>query len=410
MPRANEYVLWDSELTCFGLRVRPTGAKSFIAVYRAGHGRGGLQRKLTIGPAGRELTADSARKEAKRILGSAANGDDPALDRTQQRRELSVAQLCDLYLAEGCNTKKLSTLTTDRSRIERHIKPLLGHKRIGEVILGDIDRFLRDVASGRTRCDVKTKARGRAIVHGGKGAATRTVGLLGGIFSFAIARGLLASNPVLGVKRYPDRNNQRFLSASQLANLGVALRKVANEANPSAIAIIKMLAFTGARKSEITRLMWREVDFDHGCLRLAESKTGPKIVPLGPPALELLSGLFLERDAGWVFPSRDKRKPFTGLEKIWDRVRNLAGYPNLRIHDLRHSFASMGLARGNALTVIGALLGHSDVKTTARYAHLGDDPLRAAVSEISGAMADAMSETPNEAEVVQLGIIRRRAY
>jgi integrase len=344
-------------------------------------------------------------------LGSAANGDDPALDRTQQRRELSVAQLCDLYLAEGCNTKKLSTLTTDRSRIERHIKPLLGHKRIGEVILGDIDRFLRDVASGRTRCDVKkTKARGRAIVHGGKGAATRTVGLLGGIFSFAIARGLLASNPVLGVKRYPDRNNQRFLSASQLANLGVALRKVANEANPSAIAIIKMLAFTGARKSEITRLMWREVDFDHGCLRLAESKTGPKIVPLGPPALELLSGLFLERDAGWVFPSRDKRKPFTGLEKIWDRVRNLAGYPNLRIHDLRHSFASMGLARGNALTVIGALLGHSDVKTTARYAHLGDDPLRAAVSEISGAMADAMSETPNEAEVVQLGIIRRRAY
>jgi integrase len=157
-------------------------------------------------------------------------------------------------------------------------------------------------------------------------------------------------------------------------------------------------------------LNWSEVDLDHGCLRLAESKTGAKILPLGPPALELLSGLFMERDSEWVFPSRDKHKPFTGLEKIWDRVRKLAGYPNLRIHDLRHSYASMGLARGNALAVIGALLGHSDVKTTARYAHLGDDPLKAAAEEISRAMADAMSETPNEAEIVQLGVIRRSSF
>jgi integrase len=410
MPREKEFVLWDSELTGFGVRIRPTGAKSFIAVYRTGHGRGGLQRKMTIGPVGAELTADTARKVAKRFLGAAAKGDDPALDRTQQRRELTVAHLCDLYLAEGCNTKKLSTITTDQSRIERHIKPLLGYKRIGEVLRGDVDKFLRDVASGKTRCDVKTRVRGRAIVSGGKGAATRTVGLLGGIFSFAVARGLLTSNPVLGVKRFPDRNSQRFLSANQLVNLGVALRKIAAESNPNGVAIIKMLAFTGTRKSEITRLMWSEVDLDHRCLRLTESKTGSKILPLGPPALELLSTLFAERYAEWVFPSRDRQKPFTGLEKIWDRVRNLAGYPNLRIHDLRHSFASMGLARGNALTVIGALLGHSDVKTTARYAHLGDDPLRAAVEEISGAMANAMSETPNEAEVVQLGVIRRRTY
>ena len=115
------------------------------------------------------------------------------------------------------------------------------------------------------------------------------------------------------------------------------------------------------------------------------------------------------READWVFPSRDKGKPFTGLEKIWVRVRNLAGYPSLRIYDLRHSFASMGLARGNALAVIGAILGHSDVKTTARYAHLSDDPLRMAVEEISGAMANAMSEMPNEAEVLQLGIARQRS-
>jgi integrase len=247
-------------------------------------------------------------------------------------------------------------------------------------------------------------------VSGGKGAATRTVGLLGGIFSFAVASGLLTSNPVLGVKRYPDRNSQRFLSASQLANLGAALRRIAADSNPIGLAIIRMLAFTGARKSEITQLMWREVDLDHRCLRLAESKTGSKILPLGPPALELLSGLLVERNSEWVFPSRDKHKSFTGLEKIWKRVRNLAGYPDLRIHDLRHSFASMGLARGNALPVIGALLGHADVKTTAQYAHLGDDPLRAAADEISRAMADAMSDSPDEAEILQLKIIRRSSF
>lgn len=407
-PMPREFVLWDSELTGFGLRVRPTGAKSFIAVYRAGHGRGGLQRKLTIGQAGPELTAEAARKLAKRFLGAAARGDDPALDRTQKRQELSVNQLCDLYMAEGCNTKKASTIKTDHSRIERHIKPLLGQRRVGEVLRGDVDKFLRDIASGKTRCDVKTKDRGRAIVRGGKGAATRTVGLLGSIFSFAVARGFLSSSPVIGVKRYPDRNSQRFLSPSQLVNLGVALSKVAADSNPNGVIIIKILAFTGARKSEISRLRWNEVDLDHRCLRLEDSKTGPKIIPLGPPTLELLNALFVERQTQWVFPARDGRGPFAGLEKIWNRVRNLAGYPNLRIHDLRHSYASMGLARGNALAVIGALLGHSDVKTTARYAHLTDDPVRAAADEISRAMADAMANRPaSESEVVELNPIRR---
>src|SRR5262249_42027270 len=158
------------------------------------------------------------------------------------------------------------------------------------------------------------------------------------------------------------------------------------------ISIIKLLAFTGARKSEVARLKWSEVDFQHRCLRLKQSKTGPKTIPLGPAPLELLTSLLSVRgNSEWVFPSRDQAGPFLGLEKVWARVRELTGDPGLRIHDLRHSFASMGLARGNALAVIGALLGHSDVKTTARYAHLCDDPLREAADEISRAMADAMA-------------------
>ena len=410
-PRSREYVLWDSELTGFGVRIRPTGTKSFIAVYRAGAGRRAEQRKLTIGPVGAKFTSDQARKQAKRFLGAAAAGEDPARERTRKREELLISELCDLYLAEGCTTKKSSTLITDRSRIESHIKPLLGRKRIGEVLRGDIDRLMRDIASGKTSRDERTGARGRSIVSGGRGAAMRTIGLLGGIFSFAIARGLMISNPVVGVKRFPDRKSELFLSDTQLADLGHALTELSAQANPKAIGIIKLLALTGARKSEVVQLRWSEVDFQNRCLRLTQSKTGQKAIPLGPAPLELLNSIHADRGSSdWVFPSKNDKGPFMGLEKVWKRVRTRAGYPSLRIHDLRHSYASMGLARGNALAVIGALLGHSDVKTTARYAHLADDPIRAAADEISRAMADAMSNKPaSESEVVELAS-KRHAY
>jgi integrase len=408
-PRSKEYVVWDSQLIGFGLRVRPTGTKSFVAIYRAGNGRNAAQRKITIGPSGGTLTPDMARKAARAILGLAASGGDPALDRTQKRQQLTVAQLCDAYILEGCATKKQSTLATDRSRIERHIKPLLGRKRVDDVSRADIERFLRDVALGKTGCDVRTKPRGRAIVTGGKGSATRTVGLLGSIFSFAVVRGLRPSNPVRGVRRFRDKKNVRYLSPTQLATLGLAIQREALTSNPAAIAIVRMLAFTGARKSEITRLKWSEVDFLHSCLSLSDSKTGQKNIPLGPPALELLSSLANEMMTEWVFPARSGPGPFMGVEKVWNRIRETAGFPELRIHDLRHSFASMGIAGGSTLTVIGALLGHSDVKTTAQYAHLSADPIRTAADRISGAMATAMGGPSMNADIVQIKASRKRA-
>jgi integrase len=314
---------------------------------------------------------------------------------------MTVAQLCDLYLAEGCQTKSASTLATDRGRIERHIKPLIGRERIGELTRGDIERFLRDVAIGKTKADVRTGPHGRAIVEGGTGTATRTVGLLGGIFSFAVARGLQAENPVRGVKRYRDRRGEKFLSPAELALLGAKLRDFeVNGANPAAIAIIRLLAFTGARKSEIVGLQWKEVDFTHNCLRLGNSKTGPKVVQLGAPAAKVLASLPHDRHAIWVFPARSGPGHFQGLEKVWRLLRIAAGLPNLRLHDLRHSFASTGLAVGDALAVIGALLGHADVKTTARYAHLADDPVRIAANRISGAIAAAMDLAVDRSESV----------
>jgi integrase len=400
-----EYVHWDKELKGFGVRVRATGTKSFVAVYRTG-GRNTPLRRVTIGAVGK-IEADKARDEAKAIIRGAELGEDRAAARARARAEITLGQVCDLYLEEGCDTKKASTIATDRGRIERHIKPLLGKRRIGEIKRPDVEKFLRDVANGKTATDQKTKLRGRAIVAGGKGTATRTVGLLGGIMTFAVARQLRNDNPVHGVKRYPDRKGETFLSAADLGRVGAALADAeSNGANPFATAIIRLLAFTGARKSEITGLRWSEVDLERGYLRLGDSKTGAKAIPIGAPACDVLAGLDKIDGSPFVFPASSGDSFFQGVEKVWKRVRDAAGFPSLRLHDLRHSFASVGLARGDALPVIGAILGHADVKTTSRYAHLADDPVRKAADGIAGSVHAALSGAP-QATVVRLSRLHR---
>ncbi len=190
-PRAKEYTLFDSELTGFGLQVRPSGHKSFVAIYRAKPSGGtAILRKITLGSYSMVFTPEQARQKAKSVLGAAAMGEDPAAKSSLSRKEITVAQLCDLYLQEGCETKKPSTLATDRGRIERHIKPLLGRKRIGDVNRGDIERCMKDISTGKTAADIKTKFRGRAIVESRrthKPAQSDS----GGIFTFAVGRSLL---------------------------------------------------------------------------------------------------------------------------------------------------------------------------------------------------------------------------
>ena len=188
-PTDKDYVVWCADLSGFGCRIRKTGTKSFIAQYRVG-GRNSPARKVTLGAYGK-LTVDQARKAAAEVLAKARLGEDVAETKAKQRAEMTVAQLCNEYLEDGCDHKKASTLLSDRGRIERHIKPLLGTKRIGQVKRGDIERFMRDVAKGKTAIDIKTKKHGRSRVTGGKGTASRAVELLGGIFSYAVARGYL---------------------------------------------------------------------------------------------------------------------------------------------------------------------------------------------------------------------------
>jgi integrase len=410
------YVAWCGTLPGFGVSVRPSGSKSFIAQYDFG-GRRGVTRRVTIGAYGKPWTVDQARKEADAILRKAKMGIDHADAKAKRRAELTVAELCDEYLRDGCDHKKDSTVSTDKGRIERHIKPLLGQMKISDVRRGDIEKFMRSVATGKTATDEKTGKHGRAIVTGGKGAATRTVRLLGGIFSYAVKQDYLKANPRAGVKVYADGKGERFLSPDEITRLGDALREAETvglpwqlkegpkakhtpkkggdqreTVSPYAIAAIRLLILTGCRAGEILGLQWSHVDLERGILNLPTSKTGAKKVLIGAAALKVLADLPHVADNPYVIVGEAKDKPRSDLKRPWKRLTMHAQLPNLRLHDLRHSYASVGAASGMGLGVIGKLLGHASTATTARYSHLADDPLRRASDAISATIAASLNE------------------
>ncbi len=365
------YTVWDTELTGFGLRVSPTGAKAYIARYRVGGGRGGVLRQQMIGRHGK-LTPEEARDDARIILNAAERGIDPQAIKVEARNAITVAELCDLYMLEGVATKKATTLEADRSRIKWHIKPLIGSIKINQLAKVDVQKLMRDIAAGRTATE------NAKHVKGGKPSATRTVSLLKSILAFAIDRKLIVESPAKGVKAYKPNKRERFLSAVEMAALGDALTAMGAEGRAAvgALNIIRLLALTGARRNELVRLRWSEVDFERSALRLADSKTGAKVIPLGAAALALLATIPKSKGL-YVFPEPDDPKsPFRGLFYAWSLVRTRANLPGVRIHDLRHSFASAGLASGQGLQLIGRLLGHAQVSTTARYAHLAVEPIR----------------------------------
>ncbi len=410
-PGLERYVVWDSELRGFACRVEPSGTKSFLVRYRPGGGRSAPKRFYTIGrfPI---FSPEDARREARRLLGAVATGQDPAGERNAARSDMSVAELCDLYMREAPNLptkfgqpKGAETLSTDQGRIDNHIKPLLGKKRVGDIVAADIQRFMRDIAAGKTAKDNKTGPRKRLIVKGGRGAATRVTGLLSGIFSFAVAEGIRAENPVKGVQRYADGKSDRALSLQEITKLGFVLRRMAEQGvNPSAINIIKLLIVTGARRNEIAGLRWGEVDFERSVIRLPAhrhktgSQKGAKYIPLTDPARTILSELSEDRTSDFVFPATSGDSHFQGIKRVWQKARAQAGLNDVRLHDLRHTFASTGVSSGDGLPIIGALLGHSNARTTQRYAHIANDPLQKAAGRIAKNLADALEPTGTSEE------------
>jgi integrase len=307
---------------------------------------------------------------------------------------MTIAEMADLYLAEGPAekpNKKASSWGTDRSNIERHLKPLLGKKLASALTQSEVARFQADVAAGKSRADVKTKARGRAIVEGGRGTAARSLTVLGAMLEFAVGRKLISANPAKAVKLFKAAKKERFLSETELAALAETMAAMEGERrlNATATAAIRLLLLTGCRKSEILSLRWDWVDVERGCLRLPDSKTGAKVVPLAPAAAKLLTEL--PQGGRYVLPAAKGEGHYTGLQKDWERVRARAGLREVRIHDMRHSFASFAVADGNSLFLIGKVLGHKQARTTEGYAHLADDPTRAVADRTAARIAAALA-------------------
>lgn len=395
-PGGRESFVWDSgdgALKGFGVRVAPGGTASYIVYYRTKEGR---SRRLVIGRVG-TLTPDEARVIAGDKLKDVAKGGDPSAERHRARREaLTITELADLYLAEGAAAKpnkKASSWTTDRSNIERHIKPLLGRKLAASLTHDDVVKFQRDVAAGKSKADIKTKKRGRAIVNGGPGTAARSLAVLAAMLEWAAHpdRKLIPANPAKGVKLLKGGKGERFLSETELAKLADALAAMEGEdrLSPTATTAIRLLLLSGCRKSEILSLRWQWVDVERGVLRLPDSKTGAKVVPLAAAAVKLLAEL--PRLSDYVLPAATGAGHYTGLQKDWERVRARAGLTGVRVHDLRHSFASFAVADGNSLYLIGKVLGHKQARTTEIYAHLADDPIRAVADRTAARIAAAMA-------------------
>lgn len=399
--REKQYTIWCGELKGFGVYIYPTGKKTYFIDYRADAGR----RRMTIGSHG-AITAEQARKLAIETMGGVVlQRADPLLERKTRRRSMTVAQLCDQYLAlanqglilgKGGRAKKASTLSTDAGRVERHIKPLLGRKLVMDLRQADIARFIRDVTAGKTAIVEKSdKKRGLAIVEGGAGTAGRTVGLLGGILTYAVSEGIIEHNPARGVKRPADNKKERRLTPAEYRALGKALDAAETE-SWQAIAGIKLLALTGCRISEIRALRWEEVDLDGCALRLDESKTGKSIRPLGASARAILAALprvkdDTGREVPWVLPGiRDVGAPFGSLGNAIERITEAAKLDGVTAHVLRHSFSSVGGDLDVSEATIGTLIGHAGYGITSRYVHRLDTVLVATADRIASEVSRQM--------------------
>jgi integrase len=403
-PGDRRETYWDSEVVGFGLRIAPNGGRTYVLKYRVGD----RQRWFRIGRHGSPWTPESARKEATRLLGDVARGADPSEMRADARKAMSFAELCELYFAEGAAHKKRSTLRSDRGRAKLHLVPLLGPKRADALTRGDIERLLNTVMNGRAASPKPEKRRAGSIMTGGPGAAAQCVALASSILQFAVQRGLRADNPARGIKKPPVRKMQRFLSFAELRRLAESLDVEIEETNAvHAVAAIRLLALTGCRRGEIVGLRWADVDLERRFLQLRDSKTREKAVYLSAGAVDVLESLPRFAKNPFVIAGGGAGKPSGAVDKTWSRVRKRAGLPDVRLHDLRHTFASVGAGASVGLPIIGKLLGHTQASTTARYAHLANDPIRAAADAIGATIAAAMAE--RGAEVAQAGIGELRA-
>jgi integrase len=398
-PTDHEFTVWDDAVTGFGVRVRPTGAKSYIVVYRAGAGRGAPVRRYTIAAVGK-ITPDAARAQAKVILGAVVQGRDPANQKTAERGAPTVAELADRFMADHVQAKrKAGTAEFYRDILDRIVKPALGTAKADKLTRLQVGKLHSSLSETPFQ-------------------ANRVIAVIGSMYTYAAHAGLVpeGTNPARAISKFKEDRRERFLTGEELERLGSAIReaetigipwkvdesrptakhvpttKRLTKIDPAAAGALRLLLFTGCRLREILHLRWEYVDFERGCLFLPDSKSGRKTVVLNAPALAVLNRM--ERISPYVVPGHVEDQPRHDLKRPWDAVTSRARLTGVRLHDLRHTYASFGAGSGLGLPIIGRLLGHAQTATTARYAHLDNDPLRRASEAIAGRIAAALDGEP----------------
>jgi integrase len=369
---------WDDQLSGFGVKVLPSGSRRYIVKYRIGSGgRQAPQRWLTLGTHG-AITCDQARDMAQQALAAVARGEDPQGDRLAGRQAPTVADLWARYEGEQLPLKKASTAKDDRRRWREIVEPQLGRMPVTAVSRADIDRLHKRLRETRYN-------------------ANRVLSLLLRLFNVAEAWGWRAqgTNPCHHVERFKEESRERYLNADELVRLGTALDELISEESlwPEAAAAIRLLLLTGARLNEILTARWEWVDADRRTIELPDSKTGKKTIFLSTAAVQVLNELKRQRrdpESPFLLPGRSKGKPLNNLAKSWRRVCERAQIRGARLHDLRHTAASVAVARGGSLPIIGRLLGHRNPQTTQRYAHVDVDPALAIADEIGDAIGGAL--------------------
>lgn len=380
---------WDSELRGFGVRVKPSGAKAYLIQYRNGEGR---TRRLVLGPCG-VLTAEQARALARPKLADVAAGADPSAQRHAARGGMTVAAVCDWYLEEaeagrllGRNRRsiKASTLNMDRSRIETHIKPLLGARLVSALTVRDVERMQADIAAGKTARDRKSGRGGKST--GGSGAAGRTVSTLRGLLGHAARLAVIDRNPAEGVRQLAWERRQRRLSEDELRHLGQVMRKLAAEGeHPTGLAAIRLMLLTGFRRMEVLALERSWVCRQEHCIRFPDTKSGAQIRVVGAAAMTCIDAAPQREGSPFVFPADWGDGHFVGIVRVLDRVCAKAKLNDVTPHVLRHTFASLAGDLGYSELTIAGLLGHSARGVTQGYVHL-DTALIAAADRISAEM------------------------
>jgi integrase len=394
----NEYTVWEDALTGFGVRVRPSGFKTFVYVYRAGTGRSAPQRRITIGSV-QKLTVEQAREQAKKLAAFVTQGRDPASERNHERSSITVSDLIDSFLQRHVATKrKPRTARSYGDVLNRIVRPRFGAIKANKLARSELIKLHHDLQ--------KTPYQ-----------ANRVVRVMGSMYTYADRAGLVpeGTNPARKIELYKEAQHERPLTDDELRRLGevfiegetIGLPWSVDETKPTskhipkshrrtlidryAIAALKLLILTGARLGEILNLRWEHVDMSLGSALLPDSKTGKKTIPVNTAAQAILRSL--PKGGSFVIAGKDPERPRADLHRPWKMILKRAGIRGVRIHDLRHTYATRGAEAGYSTSILAKLLGHSQLKTTERYTHIRNDPVKRASEQIGIGLSIAMGDT-----------------